>query len=89
MRAVETVLADSTNRAAVDLNALVAAAHQHASGDFVAAIRSELPQPRTVQRLRRILGAWLPPSPETSSWNVREMLDLLAWRVVERPAPGI
>lgn len=44
--------------------ALVAAAYQHASDNFLAAIRSELSQPRTVQRLRRILWLWLPLSPE-------------------------
>jgi len=45
-------------------NALVAAAYQHASDQFLTAIRSELSQPCTVQRLRRILWAWLPLSPD-------------------------
>lgn len=45
-------------------NALVAAAYQRASDQFLAAIRSELSEPRTVQRLRRILWAWLPLSPD-------------------------
>lgn len=43
-------------------NALVAAAYKHASDQYLAAIGPDLPGPRTVQRLHRILWAWLPLS---------------------------
>jgi AcrR family transcriptional regulator len=46
-------------------HALVAAAYQHASDQFLVTIQTELSAPRTVQRLRRILWAWLPLSPDT------------------------
>lgn len=41
-------------------NALVAAAYRHAADQYVDIVRTELSGPRTVQRLRRILWAWLP-----------------------------
>ncbi len=45
-------------------SALVAAAYEHASDQYLDAIRPELSGPRTVDRLRRILWAWLPLSPD-------------------------
>lgn len=43
---------------------LVAAAYAHASDQYIDAIRAELSGPPTVDRLRRILWAWLPLSPD-------------------------
>jgi AcrR family transcriptional regulator len=44
--------------------ALIAAAYQHAAGQYLAVVRPELSGPSSVARLRRILWAWLPLDPD-------------------------